>query len=134
MELQYINGLAVVGAAVCSFVIGSIWYSKIMFGTPWMVLAGLNEQQIKATNFGKLFGFSFIFQLILASFLSIALSTDAIVTTTGFYTGLIAGLMIFCGIAVAYLFAQKKWTLIFIDGGYQVLALIVMGVIIGFFR
>lgn len=134
MGLEYINGLAVVGAAICSFVIGAIWYSKILFGNAWMVLAGLNEQQIESANFGKIFGFAFIFQLMLASFLAIALASDLTITSSGFYAGFAAGIMIFCGIAVAYLFAQKKWSLIFIDGGYQLITMIIMGLIIGYFR
>lgn len=133
MELEYINGLAVVGAAISSFLIGSVWYSKMLFGRKWMALVGLTEAGVEDANMGKIFGFAFIFQLILASFLAVLMLSDISFFSSGLYTGLTAGSMIFCGIAVAYLFAQKRWSLIFIDGGYQVVAMVIMGIIIGYF-
>ena len=49
MELSTINHLAVITAAICSFVLGGIWYGPL-FGRAWMKEVGVTEDQLKAGN------------------------------------------------------------------------------------
>jgi hypothetical protein len=52
----------------------------------------------------------------------------------GATAGFLAGIWTFCAIAIHSLFELKPWRLIFINGFYSVVALILMGAIIGAWR
>ena len=41
-----INYLAVLVSGVAAMVIGSLWYSPILFGKPWMKLVGLTDEKM----------------------------------------------------------------------------------------
>jgi nitrate reductase gamma subunit len=60
------NFLAVLVAALSSFVVGFIWYNPKVFGTIWMKEAGLTQEQLKKGNMLKIFSLTFIYSLMLA--------------------------------------------------------------------
>lgn len=60
------NFLAVLVAALSSFVVGFIWYNPKVFGTIWMKEAGMTEEQSKQGNMLKIFGLTFVYSLMLA--------------------------------------------------------------------
>lgn len=126
-----VNWLAVVTATVSSFVLGGLWYSPMLFSRKWQVEVGLSDEKLKQANMTKVFGTAFILQFIIAVNLAFFLASPDIDLKMGLIYGLLTGVWIFCGIATAYIFAQKTWTLILIDGLYQVLALGIMGLILG---
>ena len=51
-----INWIAVVVAAVGSFLLGGLWYSPAMFGKVWQREAGLTDEQLKNGNMVRIFG------------------------------------------------------------------------------
>ncbi len=137
MDSSHINWLAAVVAALSAFMVGGIWYSKLLFGTAWMVDSNLTEEQIKAGNTAKIFGFTALFSLIMAFNLVMFLADSPCMKTTtqwGATAGFLAGVWTFSAIAIHSLFEQKSWRLIFINGGYSVVSLTLMGAIIGLWR
>lgn len=60
------NFLAVLVAALSSFVVGFIWYNPKVFGTIWMKEAGLTQEQLEKGNMLKIFGLTFVYSLMLA--------------------------------------------------------------------
>jgi hypothetical protein len=126
-----VNWIAVLVAAISSFVLGSFWYSPLLFSKRWQQEVSLSDDKIKQANMAKIFGTAFVFQLIIAVNLAFFLASPEIGLQQGLVYGLLTGVWIFCGLGTAYLFAQKSWTLIFIDGMYQVVALGLMGIILG---
>ena len=46
MNTAKINYLAILAAAVATFILGAIWY--IAFQTPWMELSGVTEEESAA--------------------------------------------------------------------------------------
>jgi len=54
--------------------------------------------------------------------------------TWGAMAGFLAGIWTFCAIAIHSLFELKPWRLILINGFYSVVALTLMGAIIGVWR
>lgn len=60
------NFLAILVAALSSFVVGSIWYNPKVFGTIWMKEAGLTQEQVEKGNMLKIFGLTFVYSFMLA--------------------------------------------------------------------
>jgi hypothetical protein len=145
MDMQSINWLAVLVAGISSFVVGGIWYSPGLFGKAWMKDNNFTEEQIKnGGNKGKIFGFTLIFSLLMAANLGMFLADGpadcptACVQHTdvgfGAMAGFLAGIWTFCAIAIHSLFELKPWRLILINGFYSLVALTLMGAIIGAWR
>src|ERR1700733_8346706 len=134
MDFTHLNWLAVVAAALSAFVLGGIWYSRPLFGNAWMTDSNLTEDQIKSGNKGKIFGFTFIFSLIMAANLALFLSGSQTDVHRGIAIGFHTGLFAFCVIAVHSLFGLRSWRHILINGLYSVVSLTLMGAIIGCWR
>jgi hypothetical protein len=144
MTTPVINWWAVLVAGISSFVVGGIWYSPGLFGKAWMKDNNFTEEQIrKGGNKGKIFGFTLIFSLLMAVNLAMFLATPESCVpqcanktdiTWGATAGLLAGIWTFCAIAIHSLFELKPWRLIFINGFYSIVALVLMGAIIGAWR
>ena len=60
------NFLAVLVAAVSALVVGFIWYNPKTFGNAWMKSAGLTEDQLKGGSMAKIFGLALLFAIMLA--------------------------------------------------------------------
>jgi hypothetical protein len=60
------NFLAILVAALSSFVVGFIWYNPKVFGTIWMKEAGLTQEQCEKGNMLKIFGLTFVYAFMLA--------------------------------------------------------------------
>ncbi len=134
MNPQLINWPAVVVAALSSFLVGGIWYSPVMFQKAWIADNKLNEDDLKAGNKLKIFGMTAVFSLIMAANLAAFLAEPKTDLAWGTTAGFLAGIWTFCAIATMSLFELKSWRLIFINGGYSVVSLILMGAILGAWR
>ncbi|MGZ3764320.1 MAG: DUF1761 domain-containing protein [Mucilaginibacter sp.] len=137
MNASLINWPAVFVAGLSAFAVGGIWYSRPLFGNAWMADSKLTENDIKLGNKGKIFGFTAIFSLLMAFNLAMFLVDSAghkTDVTWGAEAGLLAGIWTFSAIAIHSLFELKSWRYIFINGGYSVVSLTLMGAIIGLWR
>jgi len=152
------NFLAILVAAVSALVVGFIWYNPKVFGNAWMKAAGMTEEQIKGGNMTKIFILAFIFAILLSmSLMQIVIhqmgayslvqgelgilpSFDAFIADYGdafrtFKHGAFHG--VFAGIFIALpiiginaLFERKSAKYIFINSGYWIVTLGIMGAII----
>jgi len=133
--MSTVNWLAILVAGISSFVVGGIWYSPGLFGKAWMKDNNFTEESIKKGNKGKIFGFTFIFSLLMAANLGMFLNDPTkIDLSMGAFYGFLAGIWTFCAIAIHSLFELKPWRLILINGFYSVVSLTLMGAIIGVWR
>lgn len=154
------NFLAIVVAAVSTLVVGFIWYHPKMFGTVWMRTAGLTEEELKKGNILKIFGLTFILSLMLAIVLQVLTIHQISVYSLiggrvdentlpsfqvfmddygtayrtfkhgafhGFFTGLFFALPI---VAITGLFEYKSAKYIFVNAGYWIVSLTLMGAIV----
>lgn len=133
--MPHLNWLAVVAAAVSTFVIGGLWYSKVLFGRAWMSANHFKEEDLAGGNMGKIFGLSLLFALImsanLAAFLADAKTTVAWGATAGFLAGF--G-WVALAVATIALFERRSWKYILINGGYMTVSFVIMGLILGAWR
>lgn len=154
MEMNY---LAILVAALSSFVVGSIWYNPKVFGTIWMNEIGMTEVKARQANMVKVFGLSFVFAFMLAFMLPTIViyqvgaaqlaggnaNDPALIAFLevhgdmfrtfkhGALHGFLAALFIvFPILATNGLYEQKSFKYIFVTSGYWMVTLTIMGAII----
>ena len=128
---QNLNWLAIIVAAVSSFVIGGLWFSPLMFVNKWMKEAGISKEDNRNNNMAKVFGVAFILSLVASFFLAMFIGKEA-----GAAFGALAGFMAGFGwvltyVGIIYLFESRSFSHFLINAGYSVVSLTVMGLIIG---
>lgn len=135
MDMNQVHWPAILAATLAAFVIGGLWYSPVLFGKPWMRANGFTEQEITKGNQAKIFGFAFVFTLIMAINLAMFLADAKTTVSWGATAGFLAGFgWIALGIGVVALFERRPWSYVLINGGYWTVAMVVMGAIIGAWR
>jgi hypothetical protein len=130
-----INWLAVVVAAASTFVLGGLWYGPL-FGKTWMEASGMTEERAAQGNMAKIFGLSFLLQLLSAVVLAAFLGPE---DTMAFGPAVAASVSV--GLAwvapafgVVYLFEQRPLKHFAVNAGYHVVGFVVMGLIIAAWR
>lgn len=125
-----INWLAVIAAALSSFLLGGVWYGAL-FGNAWLKAAGLTKEQAMAGNKALMFGGTFVLSLIAAATFAVFLG-PAVTATTGALYGLCAGLCwVTASYGISYLFEMRPLSLWLINGGYHTLQFTLIGLILG---
>lgn len=157
--MNFFNPIALLLAAVSALFVGFIWYNPKVFGTIWMKEAGLTEESIKGANMAKIFVLAFIFAFLLAmTMMQMSIHQTGALSLVGgdpskalpsyaafmadygnhfrtFKHGALHGVL--AGVFVALpilgtnaLFERKSAKYIFINAGYWIVTLGVMGAII----
>lgn len=157
--MDFLNFPAILVAAVSALVVGFIWYNPKVFGNAWMDAAGMTDEQVKGGNMAKILILAFIFAILLAfTMMQMSIHQTGVVSLIGgdtsvalpsyaafmadyggdfrtFKHGLLHGVM--AGIFVALpiigtnaLFERKSAKYIFINSGYWIVTLGIMGGII----
>ena len=159
MDTLPITPLAIPVAAVSALVIGAIWYNPKVFGTAWMRAAEMTEEKMKGANMAVIFGLSLVFAALLAVLLmqftnhqwgalgmvggepeNAKASYEAFVGDYGnafrtFKHGALHGTIfgVFGALPIIgtiALFERKSAKYIFINAGYWIVTLAVMGAIL----
>lgn len=60
------NFLAILVAALSSFLVGFIWYNPKVFGTIWMKESGMTQEKSQQGNMLKIFGLTFVYSFMIA--------------------------------------------------------------------
>jgi hypothetical protein len=130
--MPHVNWLAVLAAAVSTFVIGGLWYSPVLFGRAWMSVNNLSEADLAKSNMARIFGLSFFFSLIMAANLAAFLAEPKTTAAWGATAGFLAGFgWVALGIATIALFERRSWKYALINGGYMTVSFVIMGLILG---
>lgn len=132
--IAQLNYLAVLVAALASFVIGGFWFSDAMFGEAWMRANAFSREDLRERNMVKIFGLSFLLALVSSFVLALFIGPDG-----GFGTGIIAGFLVGIGwvatsLGVTDLFESKPTHHFLVNAGYHVVSFMVMGAILGLWK
>lgn len=131
IELSNLNVIAVVVATIAGMAIGALWYSPVLFGNAWLAALGKTEEELSSPAPAMIGS-------VVASLVS-AICIAIIVTAFG-ATTIVSGALVgaLCGIGLVAtamlsdsLFCGWGWPLYFIQSGYRVVYLVVMGAIVG---
>jgi hypothetical protein len=130
---SHLNWLAVLVAGLAYFVLGAIWYSKLLFAKPWMRMSGVKMDDPNAkkgmvqTMLASLV-LMIICSLGLAMFLS---KLGPVEWMSGAKVGLIAGVCFSStAICVSYLYEKRPFGLHVINSGYHVAGCVLAGIIL----
>lgn len=135
MAFAGINYLAVLLAAAAAWVLGAVWYTAL--ATPWMAAVGTTQEKIAESKTRP--GASLPFVFAFAACVIMAWVLAGIVGHLGQVTvrsGVISGLFCWAGFVITTMlvnnsFAMRSRKLLLIDGGYWLVAMTLMGAIIG---
>lgn len=129
-DIGQLNYLAILVAAISTFVLGGVWYAPFLFGNVWMKENNFTPDDLKDGS-ARIFGGSFVLALLMAFNLAAFIGTEADVTF-GIFAGLGAGLgWVAFAMGITYLFERKSFRLWAINAGYHVIAFTIMGAILG---
>lgn len=135
MSFAGLNHLAVVLAAVASFLFGGLWYG--LFSKPWMAAANIKPEDVKARSGPPAWPFivAFIALLVMAYVLAGAIGHLGIGQVTP-RNGIISGAILWAGfvvtsMAVNHAFQGAKPALTLIDSGHWLGVLLIQGAVIG---
>ena len=133
-----VNYLAIFVSAIASMILGYIWYGPL-FGKQWMALSGFSKDSLdaaKAKGMGKSYALMFVGSLVMAFVLSHALifAMDYL-GSKGISAGLQTGFWNWLGFIApvtlgSVLWDHKPWKLWVLNNAYNLLSLLVMGVIL----
>jgi len=140
MPLPHVNYLAVLVAAVVIFILGGLWYSKMLFAKRWIALMGKSEEEEKAAaasaNMPLMFLGAFICGLLIAWTLAIIVNHFPPYTAV---RGAEIGVVCWLGFAAATsfataLFSMQPKQLWLINSGYNLVSFVIGGLIIAVWR
>ena len=134
MGYLHINILAVLASAVATFAIGALWYSPFLFGKQWIEFNQVTPDKVEAMRKGaaRLYGLSFLCYVVLAAVFAILIRMVHLETVLG---GAKMGAMLWVGFVAtlgltASLYQGKPLKAFALDAGYQLVFMVVMGLIL----
>lgn len=134
---SHINWLAVLVAAVAYFMIGGLWYSKILFGPKWASLTGLDmNDPEKNKGVAQIMVTSLILMLVTCIGLALlVVRMDLFILSSGLKLGLITGICFaFTAVAITYVYERKPTALYAITCGYHLIGHIAAAIILVLWR
>lgn len=130
--MSAINWLAVLAAAVSTFLLGGLWYGPL-FGTRWMRASGVTTEQMEGGGSARIFGLSFALQLLAAVVLAFFVAgTEPSFTVAA--AAMVGAFWVAPALGVVYLFERRSLSHWAINAGYHVAAFTLMGVILAVWR
>jgi hypothetical protein len=129
-----VNWVGVVVATVVTFGLGALWYSPVLFAKAWMAAHGYTAEQVQAMRrtAGRAYAVTFLCWLLMATAVGILLRQISIESAvTGFKVGLLAwvGFAVPVGLS-SHVFSQRRFAAFAIDAGYQLVSLLIMGLVL----
>lgn len=129
-----LNYAAVAVAAFANVLIGSLWYSPIMFGGAWLKLIGKTQADVAAMgNRNRSYVVAVVCALVAAYVLALLIKATGSGTALG---GIVTGLWVWLGFIatntlVRTMFLGAPMRLYLLDGGNHLVALVLMGLVLG---
>jgi Protein of unknown function (DUF1761) len=133
MAFAGISSVAIVLAAVASFMFGALWYG--LLGNAWVAALGKTKEQIGASISAPAlpYAISFLSLMLMAWVLAGVMGHVGPITVRN---GIISALFVWAGfvattITTNHRYSGQRWSLTFIDAGHWLGALLVQGAVIG---
>jgi hypothetical protein len=129
-----VNIWAILIITVIYFILGALWYSKLLFGKIWAKAMNFNidELRMKPTYFIGAAIAAFLTTLALAVILEFFSEVEA-------FTGVVLGLIVGVGFVITIgfydvIYEDKNIKAYAVDAGYHLVALLIAGLILGVWK
>lgn len=133
-----VNVLAVLTAAVAAFALGALWYSPVLFAKQWMRAQGHTPEKLETMKKGvaRAYAVSFVCFVVMAAMMAILIGRLGIGSVLG---GIKLGVLCWIGFAAtigltANMYSDKPLSAYLIDAGYQLVYMVIMGIILAVWR
>ena len=130
-----INFFAVLLAAISAMILGAAWYSPLLFGKKWIRLMNKSDEELNEMKkgMGKAYGVTFVGVIIMAYVLAYIIGLLEVGTV---FAGVKTAFWVWLGFVATtslggVLFEARPRDLYFINNAYQLVSLVLMGIIIG---
>jgi Protein of unknown function (DUF1761) len=131
MNLPSVNLLAVIVSAVVTMIIGALWYSPMLFANTWLRLINKNMEDVRGD--ATMYAGTFVAALLAAYVLAVVIRA---LGATTLINGILVGILTWLGLVAAPTFTyatfngpnRQVWMLF---AGYQLVAFVIMGAILG---
>jgi hypothetical protein len=134
LDLGELNYIAIIVSVVATQVLGTLWYSNLLFGKTWRAEIGMTAEQWQARSSQARAGYimAILGSLIAAWVLAMLIqATDAADVIDGIVLGLMVSIgFVATAIAINYVFESKSLKLFLITAGYPVVSLLITGIIL----
>ncbi len=139
MPTANVNIVAVLVAALLTFVLGAFWYSPLLFARQWMQAQGYTPdkiEQMKKRGMTRAYAVSVLCYVVMAYVVALLASyTNATTLVQGLWLGFLTWLGFAATIGLtANMFSEKPIAAWVIDAGYQFAYLVLMGAILSLWR
>ena len=133
--LDKVNIWAIILAAFSYLLIGSLWYSPLLFGKLWIRLIGFSDEDFKTKKP--------MWVIMALSFLSAAISALVISAVLGprqsaDFGAIVGGIIAVCWISMSklynVLFENQPIKLFLLHAGFDIVTFMTMGAIVGYWR
>jgi len=129
-----VNWWAILVATLINMVIGTLWYSPVLFGKPWMKLVGRKMEDMGNPNVA--YSITTVSALV-QTFILANIVRDMSITSP--LQGALLGLLVWLAFAAATtisdtLFANRPWKLWVLNTGYYLAVLIINGALLAVWR
>jgi Protein of unknown function (DUF1761) len=129
---MHVNYLAIVVAAIANMVVGALWYGPMLFAKQWMAWNNMSAEEIKKINPGPLYAQSLVATLLTYFVLALLIRG---MNVTSAVEGMKTAFMVWLGFITtvqftANLFSPKKIQSYFLDTGYQLVTMLIAGIIL----
>jgi hypothetical protein len=126
-----LNWIAIIVAAIIPMVLGALWYSPLLFAEPWMRAVGRTREELGGAQLG--YALSAIGALLSSYVLARIVKWAEV---DDLWNGALVGVFVWAGfvatvLAVTTFFGGRPRALWLINSGYQLVALVLMGALLG---
>lgn len=133
IDFSTLNIWAQLVAVVIGMIVGSLWYSSVLFGNVWMNLIQKKREDMPSST-GPMIGavvVSIVNSLILGLFLH---ATNAQTIIEGLTVALLLALVVIMATLINYLFEGRRMKLLAIQVGYHVVVFLLNAVLLTLWR
>ena len=132
----HIHWMAVLVAALVGYFLGALWYSKVLFGKPWLALMGFTPEKMeecKKKGLAKNYVAMLVGKLLMAFVLAHVIAYSA---AHSLFAGASVGFWCWLGFVAPVMLGSVLWEgkpvkLYVLNTGYYLAALVLMGAIFG---
>jgi hypothetical protein len=134
--LAQLNLVAVIVATVIYFILGSLWYSPVLFGKTWAGLQNLDTSNMNKSRLPIMLSVTLVLNLIITIAIGMLIYKTGVDTFIGgIKLGLLCAVAFVCTtLGITFLFESRPFKLFLIDAGYHTTGILIASVIIALWK